>query len=256
MRALLLAAGLGTRLRPLTDTVPKCLVDIDGRPLLDHWLELLGRAGITEILVNLHHLPEAVTAFLSTVRHPVRVGVVDEPVLLGTGGTVLANRGFLRDEAALVAHADNLSLFDVDAFRQRFESRAEAIEITMMTFRTDRPQSCGIVELDAQGTVRGFHEKVAAPPGNLANAAVYILSPAVTAFLERLNKPVIDLSTEVLPHFVGRINTFENEVYHRDIGTIESLEIARREYPAVAARHARAARAGRPGRSGGPGPRG
>jgi mannose-1-phosphate guanylyltransferase len=238
MRALLLAAGLGTRLRPLTDTVPKCLVDIDGRPLLDHWLELLSRAGITEVLVNLHHLREAVEAFLTTVRHPLRVTLVDEPVLLGTGGTVLANRDWLRNEPALVAHADNLSLFDVDAFRQRFESRREGIEITMMTFRTDRPQACGIVELDAQGTVQGFHEKVANPPGNLANAAVYILSPRVSGFLEELNRTVIDLSTEVLPRFVGRINTFENEVYHRDIGTIESLEIARREYPAAAARHA------------------
>lgn len=76
-----------------------------------------------------------------------------------------------------------------------------------------------------------FYEKVENPPGNLANAAVYILSPAVLEFLSGLGKEEIDFSTEVLPHFMGRINAFHNEVYHRDIGTLESLAAARAEYP-------------------------
>jgi mannose-1-phosphate guanylyltransferase len=237
VRALLLAAGLGTRLRPLTDTVPKCLIEIDGRPLLDYWIELLGEAGVSEILVNLHHLPGRVEAYLSSLRGPPRVTAVHEDTLLLTGGTVLRNRQFFGHEPFMVIHADNLSFFDVRAFIHRFETRGPGIEMTMMTFRTDTPSACGIVELDDHGTVRAFHEKVASPPGNLANAAVYIVSPAVIDFIAGLGKDVVDISTEVLPGFVGRINTFLNDVYHRDIGTPESLALARAEYRAAVGRH-------------------
>ena len=103
----------------------------------------------------------------------------------------------------------------------------------MMTFDTDAPQSCGIVEEQA-GVVVAFHEKVANPPGTRANAAVYIFEPEVLDFLASLGKPVIDLSTEVLPHFLGRIHTFHNTWYHRDIGTLASLALAEREFPGLA----------------------
>ena len=236
MRALLLAAGLGTRLRPLTDTVPKCLVEINGRPLLDHWIELLSNAGISDILINLHYLPEKVQAYVSGCSYPVHITTVMEERLLLTAGTLLKNRTFFKQDPIMLIHADNLSLFDARAFMDRFYTRANNIDITMMTFHTAVPQTCGIVELDAQGAVIAFHEKVKAPPGNLANAAVYILAPAVIDFMASLGKEVIDFSTEVLPHFMGRINTFHNDVYHRDIGNLESLMLAQTEYPDALAR--------------------
>jgi mannose-1-phosphate guanylyltransferase len=136
----------------------------------------------------------------------------------------------------MLVHADNLSSFDARAFVQRYEQRADGVDMTMMTFSTTEPQACGIVELDKRGIVRAFHEKIKNPPGNLANAAIYILSPSVMDFLAGLGKEIIDFSTEVLPHFMGRINVFHNDVYHRDIGTLESLSIAQNEYPAAVAR--------------------
>lgn len=233
MRVLLLAAGLGTRLAPITDTIPKCLVPIAGRPLLDYWLQLLSDAGLRDILINLHYLPGQVRKYVAGTAYPVNITFAEEAELLGTGGTILKNRDYFRDGAGMVVHADNLSLFDVQAFVGRFERREGGIEMTMMTFHTDAPQTCGIVELDDQGVVRAFHEKKPNPPGNLANAAVYIISPAVIEFIAGLNKPFVDLSTEVLPHFMGRINTFTNTVYHRDIGSPESLARAALEFPPV-----------------------
>ena len=188
MRALLLAAGLGTRLRPVTDTVPKCLVDINGRPLLDYWIELLGNAGITEMLANLHYLPDAVRRYIANCRHPVRITAVYEEKLLGTGGTLLANRAFFQDRPSMLVHADNLSRFSVRDFIRRFDEREPGVEITMMTFDAPDPKQCGIVELDRRGIVTAFHEKVETPPGNLANGAVYILSPPVMDFLAGLGK--------------------------------------------------------------------
>jgi len=233
---LLLAAGLGTRLRPITNSVPKCLVEINGRPLLDYWIELLNKGGIVEILINLHHLPEAVTSYIERCRHPVRITTVYEKSRLGTGGTLLKNRDFFRGEPSMLVHADNLSSFDVRAFIRRYEKREKGIEITMMTFDAVEPEKCGIVELDERGVVRALHEKVKNPPGSLANGAVYVVSPSVMDFLAGLGKETIDFSTEVLPHFVGRINRFHNDIYHRDIGTVESLLAAQIDFPAAIAR--------------------
>jgi mannose-1-phosphate guanylyltransferase len=236
MRALLLAAGFGTRLRPVTDTIPKCLVRINGRPLLDHWLELLARGGVTQVLVNLHYLPEVVGAFLAKSTHSLKITSVFEESLLGTAGTVLKNRDYFQQEPVMLIHADNLSLFDVREFIRKFNDRESVIDITMMTFETDAPATCGIVELDEDGVVHAFHEKVNNPPGKLANAAVYILAPAVVEFIAGLNKEIIDFSNDVLPSYIGRINTFHNGTYHRDIGNIKSLEAAQIEYPAAVKR--------------------
>ena len=230
MRALLLAAGLGTRLRPLTESVPKCLVAIHGRPLLGYWLDLLGDAGIERILINTHYLAEPVRRFVAGSRWQARIELVHEDTLLGTAGTALRNRAFFGGEAFLLAHADNLTRFDVTAFIAAHRRRKAGTEITMMTFETDAPRTCGIVEQDEDGIVRAFHEKVADPPGTRANAAVYIVEPSVLEALAGEGREVIDLSTEVLPRYLGRIQTFHHAGYHRDIGSLESLRRAHDEF--------------------------
>ena len=230
MKALLLAAGLGTRLRPLTDHVPKCLVAIHGRPLLGYWLDMLLSAGIEPVLINTHHLADAVRNFVEQSPWRSAIKLVHEDVLLGTGGTVLRNRASLEGGPFLVVHADNLSRFDIHEFMRTHARRPPGVEITMMTFDTDAPKSCGIVELDDRGLVIAMHEKVANPPGTRANAAVYIFEPSVITELSALGSDTPDISTELLPRYMGRMQSFHNDVYHRDIGTPESLARAQREF--------------------------
>lgn len=230
MRAFLLAAGLGTRLRPLTLTTPKCLVTIGDRPLLDYWLALLFDGGIERVLVNTHWLADDVRRYVARSVWAERTDLVHETELLGTGGSVIANRGWLQDGPFLLAHADNLTDFDVRGLLAAHAERPAGHVMTMLGFRTDAPQSCGILELDARGTVIGFHEKVANPPGNLANAAVYVCEPEVVDVIAALRKPVVDLSTEVIPQFLGRMLCVETGGYHRDIGSAESLDRARLEF--------------------------
>jgi mannose-1-phosphate guanylyltransferase len=232
MKALVLAAGLGTRLRPITETVPKCLVPIQGVALLDYWLRLLLQGGIERVLVNTGYLAQSVRRHVASSPWRDHVDLVHEPQLLGTGGTVLANREFFGGQPFIVAHGDNLTRFDVSAFVQRHRNRPHGAIATMMTFETDAPQSCGIVEQDARGMVMAMHEKVANPPTTLANAAVYIFEPEVVEILSQFGRPVIDLSTELLPGLMGRIFSFHNTDYHRDIGTPESLFRAEREFAA------------------------
>lgn len=222
MNALLLAAGLGTRLRPLTDTIPKCLVPIRGRPLLAYWLDLLVGGGIDRIVVNAHHLADQVARFVAQSPHRGRVELAREERLLGTGGSVLRHRARMGEGPFLLAHADNLTRFDLAAFLARHRARPAGCALTMMTFETRTPESCGIVEVDARGVVVAFEEKPRAPRSRLANGAVYVLEPEAVDALAALGKEAPDVSTELLPRFVGRMCTFHNAVYHRDIGSPEA----------------------------------
>jgi len=230
VRALLLAAGLGTRLRPLTDSIPKCLVPVNGQPLMEYWLAMFSKAGVEPVIINLHYLSEQVEIFIKSGVYKNNIKMVYEKKLLGTGGTLLKNRAFFDDDQIMLVHGDNLSIFDMNAFINAHDLRPEKCEITMMTFETQTPESCGIVQLDQDDVVKAFHEKVKNPPGNLANGAVYILEPSIFDFLESLGKEIIDFSTEVLPYFLGRIFTFHNDQYHRDIGTMESYNKANLDF--------------------------
>ncbi len=222
MRAMLLAAGLGTRLRPLTDNTPKCLVPIKGQPLLDVWLERLTKAGIGPFLINTHYLAEQVETFVESSPYRNEVSLINELNLRGTAGTLIANIDFFQGEDGLLIHADNYCLADFKAFQQAHVNRPPECLMTMMTFRTDSPLSCGIVELDGRGVVIGFHEKVTNPPGNLANGAVYILSAKLLDRLGTDLHTVIDFSTQVLNRFVGQIYSYETSEVFLDVGTPET----------------------------------
>lgn len=228
MKAILLAAGLGTRLAPLTEVLPKCLMPVHGRPLLEYWILALARAGVTEALVNLHHRADLVAAYLAASRFPIPVRAVHEPELLGTAGTLAKNAAFCGDAPCLLVHADNLCLADFPGFLAAHAARPAGTVLSMMLFRTPTPRSCGVVGLDAAGRVVTFHEKVADPPGNLANGAVYVVEPEIVRFVTA-DPGRTDFSLDVIPHFLGRMLGWENTGYHRDIGTLDSFLAAQTE---------------------------
>lgn len=222
VRVLLLAGGLGTRLRPITDTIPKCLVPVAGRPLLDYWLDRFAEAGLRDILINTHHHPDAVREYIKAVNASGRFNMVEahEPTLLGSAGTVTANRDWIPPGSqCLIVYADNLSNVRLDLMLDAH--RAAAQPFTMLLFRTPTPQKCGIASLDERGRVAAFEEKPARPVGNLANAGIYAVTGA--AYREMADMKGFDLGFDVLPAFVGRMQGYPFDGYHRDIGTLESL---------------------------------
>jgi len=229
MNVLLLAAGLGTRLRPITNSIPKCLVPIHGKPLLAYWLDTLLKSSVDKVLINTHYFSEAVESFCKSSPWSSRIKLVYEPVLLGTAGTIVKNLDFFNKEDFGVIHADNLSSLQWSGFADAHFNRPTNCNMTMMLFETDDPQSCGIVELSPQKIVTNFHEKAKDPPGNLANGAVYIFSPEVFSALSPFHN-ISDISTELLPHNLGKIFTYINSGYHRDIGTPQSLAKAHLEF--------------------------
>ena len=226
MRAILLSAGLGTRLRPITNNTPKCLVPINGVPLLHIWLERLTAAGIGPFLVNTHYLANKVNAFIEESSFRTKTKVTYEENLLGTAGTLIKNLDFFQGGNGLLMHTDNYCLADFSVFERAHNNRPSGCLMTMMTFRTDAPSSCGIVEVDENGVVIGFHEKVENPPGNLANGAVYILSSEFLEIIKTDLNYVTDFSTEVLYRFKGHIFTHEISDVFLDVGTPDRYEKA------------------------------
>ena len=233
MKAFLLAAGVGSRLRPITDTIPKCMIVIDDRPLLDIWLDAFDRAGVGEVLVNLHHLPDVVRRHLATRTGPPLVRTSFEPELLGSAGTLLANREWVEgEEFFLACYADNLTDFDlyslIDAHREH------GALATWTVFHSANPSAGGVVELDAVGRVIGFVEKPSEPVSDLTNAGMYAFDPSV---LDEIDGGLpSDIGYNLLPRLVGRARAVLVEGYFRDVGTAEAYRRAREEWPARAAR--------------------
>lgn len=232
MKALLLSAGLGTRLRPITDSVPKCLVPIHDVPLLAIWLTRLFAAGIEEVVVNTHYLSEKVEAFIASSPYREKITIFREKDLLGTGGTLLATRSFFETGPLIVIHADNLSAINIAEMVATHQKRPDQTLMTMALFETDNPQSCGIVTTDETGIVTRFEEKVRNPSGTRANAAIYIIEQKIIDLCEELDKSFVDLSTEIIPNLVGQIHSYFISGYHRDIGSVEALQKAHEEFQA------------------------
>ena len=232
IRALLLAAGLGTRLRPLKNHTPKCLVPIAGRPLLAQWLEQLESISCQAAIVNTHYLADQVVAFLNK-RPPSDMAVQQfhEPELLGTAGTLLANKSFFADCTGILIHADNATDADLQCLIKAHRNRPSHCILTMLTFSTRTPSKCGIVEIDSDGVVKAFHEKVSDPPGNRANGAVYVFDQELIEELVALGPRISDFSTQVLPALVGRIHTWHTNAHYLDIGTPDGLLEAQKIWP-------------------------
>lgn len=231
MKAFLLAAGYGTRLRPITDTVPKCLVPIHGQPLLGWWLALLRRHGVTEALVNTHYLAEPVRAFMRDYNQKntgLTVHEAYEPELLGSGGTIRANRAFVKGvDSFLICYADNLTDANLTAFR-RFHQEHGGI-LTMALFHTNLPKQCGIAAMDEQNRIVSFVEKPEQPQSDLANAGMYIADQRLFDYVDS-DKQLLDLGKDVLPKLVGKMYGWSTEGYLIDVGTMENYHKANEEW--------------------------
>lgn len=232
LKALILAAGLGTRLRPLTEKTPKCLVKVGSEPVLEYWLRKLEEVGCTSVLVNTHYHADQVVSYLR--RRPksgIDIQTIHEERLLGTAGSLMAYRDYFANARGILIHADNFMEDSLNSLLKDDATRPDNCVLTMLTFTTSDPKSCGIVELNNDGTLIGFHEKVSDPPGNRANAAVYVFDDAFIHHLTSLDN-VTDIGAEVIPTLCGKIKTSHTNGFFIDIGNISALEKAREFFSA------------------------
>lgn len=229
LKTLLLSAGLGTRLRPITNKIPKCLVEINQKPLLHLWLEKLENLKCDSVLINTHHLPLEVNKSIHKWKGGnCKIYTTFEKDLLGTAGTLINNLDFFENSKGLIIHADNVTNDDLKVFLRKHENRPPNTILSMLTFETDDPKSCGIVEIDKYKVVQNFHEKVENPPSNLANAAIYAFGEEFINYLKSLKGLCVDISKDLIPTLNGRIFSIKTNAKFLDIGTPINLKKAQK----------------------------
>ena len=232
MKAFLLAAGQGTRLRPITDTIPKCLVPICGTPMLGIWMEICRNAGIDEVLINLHTHADIVRAWLNANDNGIRVRLVEEPTLLGSAGTLLANREWVASESSFwIFYADVLTN-TVLTRMQEFHLRHGPIA-TLGLYQVPDPSRCGIVSYDEQMVVREFEEKPVRPKSKWAFSGVMIAAPQLLNHIP--SRCPVDMGFDVLPRLAGQMRAYPISDFLLDIGTHENYQAAQNTWPGLAA---------------------
>jgi mannose-1-phosphate guanylyltransferase/mannose-1-phosphate guanylyltransferase/phosphomannomutase len=222
-----MAAGLGTRLAPLTDHLPKPLAPVANRPVLEHLLRGLARAGIVQVAINVHHHAEAIQALFGDGGGVgLELHWSYEPELMGTAGGVRRCAAFLTesDEPFVVTSGDGLHDVDYRALVARHrEARALA---TLTVAQVTDPSRYGVCVLDEDGMITGFQEK---PPAgeaesDLASCGVYAFSPAI--FDRVPAETFVDWARNVLPPALAegaRLAAYRHDGYWNDVGTVGEL---------------------------------
>lgn len=232
MKAILMAAGLGTRLRPITNEIPKPLLMIGEKPLLAYHLEALAKAGIREVIINSHYLSEQIEKFVYDNNFGIDARVSFEPVLLGSAGTIRSLKSNLTKEDFLVIYADNLTNIDYRNFISYHKTMNGLA--TMACYFEKNPAEKGVVILDNDKRIVGMIEKPGEGVGpSWANAGIYCFKKELLEELQD-NRSEVDQPYDIAKDLMtdnffisNRINAYLMSEYLLDIGSLSSLEIAR-----------------------------
>ena len=220
MKALILAAGKGTRLMPFTKTIPKCLMPINKKPLLELWLEKLSDIGVNEFLINTHYLSGVVNDYVEKSIFKNQITLAHESELLGTAGTLISNLSFFENNCdVFFLHGDNYTDDNLEEFVRSHNNRPKECIMTMMTFETDKPEEAGIV-ITKNGILKQYYEKQKnLNHGNIANGAIYIFG---NDFIESIKKNFLnthDFSKDIIPSLLNKVFTYKTKSSFIDIGT-------------------------------------
>ena len=216
MKAVMMIAGKGTRLKPLTDYVPKCCLPIAGEPLLHIWLKKLKASGIEHILLNPSYGQSYVQE--TVLKAPVRFSQVilkPEAEPIGTAQTLLRNRDWIGDDDFLIIYGDVLTNLCLDCLCAKDGTKEPLM--TLATYTTDKPKEKGIIAVGEDGWCEDFAEKPEKPLGNLAWAGIAL---ARNNLLNHIPEDAIDLGSDVLPKLITSMRVFyRKHTYFQDIGT-------------------------------------
>ena len=223
MKAMLLAAGLGTRLRPLTYELPKPMVPILGRPVMEHILRLLALHGFDDVIANLHYFPDLIRRrFGDGSEYGLRLAYSFEPELMGTAGGVRNAREHFGDETFLVISGDALTDIDLTALWKTHREKGGIATLALK--RVDDPREFGVVIVAEDGRIQGFQEKPdpAEALSNLGNCGIYVFEPEIFDYFPEPD--FVDWAMDVYPRLLEQDVSFyghEFPQYWNDVGSLE-----------------------------------
>jgi len=196
--------------------------------MLQIWFDLCRQYGIDEVLINVHCHGDAVRKFIEKNKDGLKVRLFEEAELLGSAGTVLANRDWVSTEKRFwVLYADVLTKANLHEMLAYHDRRAQIA--TIGVYEVPEPSRCGIVQIDEKGVVRDFVEKPEAPVGNLAFSGLMLATPALLNFIS--HRFPVDLGFHVLPQMVGRMAAYRIPDFLIDIGTLQNYRAAQELWP-------------------------
>lgn len=238
---MILAAGEGTRLRPLTLDCPKPMLRVGDRPLLAHVVAWLRYHGVRDLVINLFYRGETVSDYFGDGSHfGVRLTYSAEERLLGTAGGVRRVAGRFDDTFVLV-YGDVLTDLNLGALLAFHASRPERPRMTLSLYRVPNPTACGIVNLADDGRITRFVEKPKAPEvfSDLANAGVLVIDPELLQYIP--DDQVFDFGHDLFPALLEAKRPMygwpiPERTYLIDIGSPETYARVQREWPTAAAR--------------------
>ena len=230
MKAVILAGGLGTRLRKKIDDKPKSMASVSGRPFLEYQIEQLKRYDIKEVVFCVGYLGEQIKDFLSNgAEFGVKVEYATEKELLGTGGALKNAQKYLEDSTFLVLNGDSyLDINLLDFIQYHKEKEAQG---TIALTKVDVSEQYGLVEIDKENRIRGFFEKAKGDKfGMIINAGIYLFEPDLLNYIPEQKK--ISLEKEFFPHLLREniaLFGYLSSGYFIDIGSSQKYDQAQRE---------------------------
>ena len=228
MEALILAAGLGKRLKKVTKNFPKPMLNIGGKPLLQINIEILDFLRIDRIYVNTYFKSEIVEHFIEGDSNlNKKVTLIKEKSLLGTAGSVKNLVKLYNPNNLLVMHGDNYFQDDLKFLLQQFTMLPDDFYGVVGYFNVDSPENYGIFELDSDDTVVSFQEKSIEAKSRFANSAIYIFNSRGLKIFDSLVEGESDISLHAMPKLLGKLKAVELSGYFIDIGSPENLKMAR-----------------------------
>ena len=222
----MLAAGRGSRLGNITENLPKPLVEVKNKPVIDYLIRKLIDLNVSEIFINMHYKHELLEKFIIDSNYRTKITLIYEPKLLGTAGTLKSLIDELSTEDFIVMHADNYFQDDLKILKQKHLATNSDYLITLGTFLVLNPEKFGTFELTYDHDVIKFFEKKKDSPSKIANSAIYFMKPGIKEVVNTLNEYETDISLHVIPKLLGKIKAFELTGYFYDIGTPENLLLA------------------------------
>lgn len=229
MVAVIMAGGKGTRVASVSRDIPKPMLPVNGKPVLEHQIACLQRQGITDIILSIGHLGDQIQAYFGDgSRFGVHIRYLREAVPLGTAGALYDLKGSV-DEDFFLINGD--LIFDVDLHRLMAFHKAAQAAATLLGHPNDHPYDSGVILADAQGRVSGWltKEEERGWYRNCVNAGIHVLSPAL---LEKLDAPrKTDLDRELLKPLIptGKVYVCRTPEYVKDMGTPERIAQVERD---------------------------
>jgi len=236
MKALILSAGLGTRLRPLTNKMPKALAQIGSKPLLEIHLDLLIKYKVSDILINTHYLADQINKFLDKYKlknGKTNIKTTYEKILLGSAGTLKQNQDFFTDdENFIITYGDNLTNINYQKLIDYHKQKGGICTVT--AYYENHPETKGVITSDEKNKILSFIEKPKPNKitSNYANAGIYICNKKIFEYLNKVNKIPLDFGFDLFPALLKsdeKMYLYKMTEFLLDIGTPETYNIAQKK---------------------------